>query len=315
MVEIIVKVTPIIVLILLGYFMRIKGFLSHETIGDLKKIIVDFALPSVLFLTFYNMELKAEHLWLSVAIFIMCTLLLLVGIGLYELGIVKWRVYPFINTSFSFGLLGIALFGTVFGQDNLNTFAVFGIGHELFIWILFMLTLRVRLNKEQLSPKMIINFVKSPLIIAVTAGILLNVTGATAVLNTMQLTGGVLNTLRYLADITNPLIFLIIGFSLEFDSHYTRLSAKYTLIRYVNVFVIAYLVKFLLIDPFMETGLMFEYAYFTFAALSPPLSLSIFIGKYGTMEEEKVASNMVVFSTMTAIILFMGLTIASTLLT
>lgn len=314
MAEIIVKVTPILVLILAGYAMRAKGFIGRSTIDDLKKIIVDMALPSVLFLTFYNMELRAEHLWLTVAIFILCTALLGTGILLHETGLIKWRVYPFINTSFSFGLLGIALFGTVFGQENVNTFAVFGIGHELFVWILFILTMRVRLNKERISGAMLVNFIKSPLIIAVTTGILLNATGAAGAMEDVQLVRGVLNTLQYLAAITNPLIFLIIGYSLEFDPHYLKLSAKYTLLRNINVFIMAYLVKLLLIDPFIETDRMFEYAFFTFAALSPPLSLSIFVGKYGRPEEEKIVSNMVVFSTLVSIVLFMGLTVVSTFL-
>lgn len=39
---------------------------------------------------------------------------------------------PFVSSAFCFGLLGIPLFGTVLGSENLGKISILGVGNELF---------------------------------------------------------------------------------------------------------------------------------------------------------------------------------------
>lgn len=311
--DVIAKVIPIFALIMLGYGMRQKNIMTQEMMDGLKKLVLNFALPAVLFVTFLKMEMKASYLVVSVGIFTLCLSLMLLGILYYETKIIKSKIFPFMGTSFSFGLLGIGLFSTVFGLENLNYFAVFGIGHEVFMWFIYMLVIRVRLNDEKLSPAMLLNFIKSPLIIAVMSGIALNVMGFSPWLHSFFITQGMIYTAEYLMLLANPLIFMIVGYGLEFDLQYTKESLKLVAIRYMNVLVLGYALKFFLLDRVMEANILFDYAYFTFLILPPPFSLSIFVGRYSQPYEQKLTNNFIVMNTLIGISVFIAFALWTTL--
>ena len=54
---------------LLGNFMRHKGILKGDTVGELKKIVVNFALPSLLFVAFLDIGLKVSYLLIFLVVF------------------------------------------------------------------------------------------------------------------------------------------------------------------------------------------------------------------------------------------------------
>ena len=59
--QIINQVLPILMLIFLGYWIRYKRFLTEVTIDELRKIVVNLALPAVLFISFLSIELKWSY--------------------------------------------------------------------------------------------------------------------------------------------------------------------------------------------------------------------------------------------------------------
>jgi len=313
MFDVIAKVTPIFSLILLGFWMKHKNIMSQEMMKGLEKLVLNFALPAVLFVTFLRMEMDVSYIIISIGIFALCLILLLIGIFYLNRGIVKTKIFPFMTTSFSFGLLGIGLYSTVFGLENLNYFAIFGIGHELFMWFIYMLMLRIRLNNEKLSPALLLNFIKSPLIIAVLSGICLNLLGLSTWLQDFFITKGLIYTAEYLMNLANPLIFMIVGYGLEFDSHFTKESFKLVLLRYLNVFVLGYLLKFFVLDAVLPNNLFFDYAYFTFLILPPPFSLSIFVGRYSEPYEQQLTNNFIVMNTLLGISAFILFALWTTL--
>ncbi|MHC1787753.1 MAG: hypothetical protein AB9880_11920 [Christensenellales bacterium] len=50
------KVLPIILLLLLGVWMRRKDFVSAQVFGGIKKITLNVAIPAILFLTFFRKQ-------------------------------------------------------------------------------------------------------------------------------------------------------------------------------------------------------------------------------------------------------------------
>ena len=79
-VKIINLVLPILFLILLGAWIRRKQFLNTSTIEDLRKMIVYFALPAVLFISFLNIELKSSYFLIFAFMFLLCIGLFLLGL-------------------------------------------------------------------------------------------------------------------------------------------------------------------------------------------------------------------------------------------
>lgn len=61
--DIINRVLPILLLISLGYFLRRRNFISENSINDVKKLVVNLALPAVLFLSFLQIELEIIFLF------------------------------------------------------------------------------------------------------------------------------------------------------------------------------------------------------------------------------------------------------------
>ena len=67
--QIINQVLPILLLISLGIWIRRKGFLADKTIDELRKVVVNIALPAVLFISFLNIELKSAYFVIFVVLF------------------------------------------------------------------------------------------------------------------------------------------------------------------------------------------------------------------------------------------------------
>ncbi|NDL67771.1 AEC family transporter [Anaerotalea alkaliphila] len=305
--ELIVKTMPIFLFIGMGYFFKTTQFLTSEQMGALKKLVVNMVLPAVLFLTFLRMEIGLQVLGATLGIILMCSIFMGLGYLLNLTGLLKNPTVPFMMTSFAFGFLGIALFATVFGEENLQYIALLGIGHELFVWTLYVLFMKVRLGEERVTAAFLMAFLRSPIILGVVLGILLNVAGLYGPLQASLWGQGILSTIQMVTALSSPLIFLIVGHGIAFDRKYILQSFWYTVLRYLLIFSAGYLFKFLVLDRFLEQSQLMDYAFFVFLLLPPPVSLPILIASYSKKQEHvDLTNNMVVFSTIASLLLFMG---------
>ncbi|WP_105614061.1 AEC family transporter [Vallitalea okinawensis] len=306
--EVIAKILPVILLIGLGYFLRWKQVINSVAISEMKKAVINIFLPAVLFVTFVDMELQDEYLLVFVAIFVLLILLFLIGILINKIPKVSHPLLPFALTATTFGLLGLSLYETVFGSENLIKMSIIGVGHELFIWFVYITLMKIRLNNEKFNLKVIMDFIKSPLIIAVVSGLALNMLGLSHYFHDNALLSGFFTTLKYLASISTPLILIIVGYGLVLNRKYMEKSIQLIILRLVVMLSIGYLFKWLVLDNIINDQ-FFDYAYFTFLILPPPMSLPIFAGKYSTKENSELLNNMVVLNTIICIIAFVAFTL------
>jgi predicted permease len=128
------RVLPILILVGLGYLIRQRRFLSEQSIEDLRKIVVNLGLPSVLFISFLNIELKITYLVVFAVMFSLCVALFGLGRLLKKVFRVQYEYYPFLMTGFEYGMLGVSLFGSAYGLERIGYIAVIDLGHEIFIW-------------------------------------------------------------------------------------------------------------------------------------------------------------------------------------
>ena len=176
-VEIINRVLPILLLLFLGYWTRRSGFLNDELVEGLRKIVVNIALPAVLFVSFLNVDLKPSFLALAVIIFGLCVALYIFGRFLGPRVQPDHPYFKFLMTGFEYGMLGISLFGSAYGMGNIGVFAVVDLGHELFIWFAFLpLLLRERDGIQRMSD-LLRSFLSSPVVIAILLSLLFNLLG------------------------------------------------------------------------------------------------------------------------------------------
>jgi predicted permease len=302
--ELISKVLPILILFAVGYIIRITNYLKKEVIDGLKKIVIDIALPSVLFIAFVDLDLKKEYLGLILSIMLLCIIMLINGFVLNKIPKISNPVLPYIMSGFTFGLIGIPLYITVFGEVNLPSMAIMGIGQEFFLWLIYISVMKLKLNNEKLNVSSIINFLASPLIIALILGISINLLGISNALYNQPILRGIYITLQYFSKIATPLILIVVGYGLSFDKEYTKLTIIYVALRYVFMLLVGYIIKELIINRFITFDSYLEHAYFTLLILPPPFSLSIFVEKFGQEENSKLVNNITVVSTCVCIVVY-----------
>ncbi len=304
MTDIISKIIPIIFLILLGSHFRFNNILRQSTVDEVKKIVIDVAFSAVLFITFLNMEIKKEYFLVSIIIFILLSIFYFAGLAFNLIKTISHPLLPFITSGFAFGFLGIPLFSTVFGSENLGKLSILGIGHEFFIWLVLYTILRIKLGNQRFSIGVAKQIIKSPAIISIVFGIVFNLTGFRTSIHSNSIMKGFYIMVEYLSSLSTPLILIIIGYGLKLNKKYMVQSIKFLIIRFTVILTVGYVFKYLIIDKVIVSEQIFNYAYFTFLILPPPLSLPIFIGAYSTKEHEELANNTVVLNTVVSIIIF-----------
>lgn len=306
MTQVLGKMLPIILLLILGQVIRRKNILQESTIGELKKMVINLFLPSVLFVTFVEMKLEVQYFMVFILSFVMLIAFYIVGCLLNKIPKLSHPMLPFVVTATTFGLLGLALYETAFGAEQLVKMSILGVGHELFIWFVYITLLKVKLSKEKIGIGIIKDFITSPLILSVVLGILVNVLGLSPFFMENTIGAGLFTTIKYLASIATPMILIIVGYGLVLRKEYTKQSIKFVAIRLLVMLTVGYAFKFLLFDRWMGNQPYFDYAFFTFLILPPPMSLPIFTSKYGTKEMGELINNTVVISTLLCILLFIG---------
>ncbi len=300
--EAITKIIPIILLVSLGYLIQRRQWATEDQMARIKSGIIMLALPAVLFLTFKDMELRMEQMLTTVAFFLMMGLVYatarLVSFRVREYG----ELVPYMSTGMAFGVLGIPLYAAVYGMENIGEISVFGVGHESFVWFVYVTLLKKNFNGESFGRKTVGNFLKSPVILSIVAGVAVNLLGLGPLFRTNVLLRGLANTLESLGGVTTPLIFIVIGYGIHLERAYVRPAVKLVALRYAILMPVSYLVKFLVMDRIVgEVTPLYNMAFFTFMVLSPPYVSAIYLGMYSSRENSYVVNNVLVISTVMAV--------------
>ena len=303
--QVITKIIPIFLLILVGYVLRRTQFITDIGIHALKKIIVNITLPFVLFKAFFIMELKKEYIVIVLLTITMYITSHTAGKLLQKIKFLNYRLMPYFTASCAFGLLGIPLFQIVFGEENLNYLSILGIGNEFFTWFILITLLKFDLNHEKFSLQTVSNFMKSPMIMGVITGLLLNIFKINTIILNNFILKGFYDGLDALAGIATPLILIVTGYGMVINKHYLKQSIKYVSVRLVVLFTIGYGFKYLLYNYFIQ-NIMFDFAFFTFIILSPPLLLPIIAADYCEKEEIELGNNIIIVSICASLVLFVG---------
>ena len=119
--------------------------------------------------------MKLAYVALFILMFLLCRGLL--GLGkLIKQGLhIRQTYFPFLITGFEYGMLGVSLFGGAYGLERIGYIAIVDLGHELFIWFVFLALLLMQRDGLQDPNQLAQAFLKSPVIIAILLGLLLNV--------------------------------------------------------------------------------------------------------------------------------------------
>ncbi|MBE2272504.1 MAG: hypothetical protein IAE80_29990 [Anaerolinea sp.] len=297
------RVLPIFLLIGIGYWIRRSSFLPEQTIDDLRKIVVNLALPSVLLISFLGIELQPAYLLIFVTLFLVNVLLLILGRWLRVRLNIPHPYFPFLITGFEYGMLGVSLFGSAYGLENLGYIAVIDLGHELFIWFVFLAFLLVRRDGLNRPGQLIGAFFRSPVIIGILAGLILNLLGLRAWLYESAVTGGIMATLDFLSKLTIPSMLIIIGYSIRFDTSAVRAAGTVIGVRLALMLPVIALLTAVLIRDLLNLDRGFEAALFTLLILPPPFIVPLYMPT-DQPDERRYVNNVLMLHTVVSLAIF-----------
>lgn len=297
-------ILKIVIFLLLGVFLRSGGVLKKSDIDGLKKIILYIAIPSVLFLSFSRLDFNLSFVPVTAAIFTINFGLFWLGVLIYKLGSSKDRILTLCMSTMNFALIGIPLYEAIFGLENLHNYTMLGVGNEIFVWFVFFFMFRWFLSSGKTEKGINKAFIKSPIIWSIIAGCVFSIAGLDLSVVENPLVNGVYQALENASKLTTPLILIFIGFNISISPDYIKKSIKITLIRFVFAFIIGYLIKFLVLDHFIEPNILSNSAFFLLISLPPVFALPILAAEYIDDEEMAVLNNSIILHALVTIIVF-----------
>lgn len=303
MVDIVIRIVPILLLLALGNFIRARRMLSFETVEELKGLVVNVALPAVLFMAFLEMRMERAYLGLFLVILLICLAMLLYGYILRRALSIRFGYYPFLMTGFEFGMVGISLFGSAYGLANLGYIAIVDLSHELFIWFVLVTMLTARRDGVSNVAGTLGSFIRSPLIIGIVSAIVLNLAGLGETFRTWPGTAAIAQTFGLLGDLLIPVILIIIGYGMGLSLRGIRDAAAVVITRLVVLLPLAFFVSRVVVRRVLSLEPAFEVAVFTFLILPPPYIIPLFM-KRDDEVERTYANNVLSVYTLVSLAIF-----------
>ena len=236
-------ILAIILLILIGYLAKKIGLLKPEDSLTLNKIVINIAIPSLIFLAMFNADLSNLKLLLPITLICIITgslCGLLVYIFSRARGYSKKTRWTLVGTStlFNSGFLGYPVVLGIFGATGLVRAVFYDMGSTILflsLGIFFILIFGGRYT----------SIIKRTVLFPPLWGIILGILA-----NILHLTPGFipLDVLKYLSGAAIPMIMISLGLSLEAGDlkNYFGAASFVTLTRLIISPMIAVLMVYIL---------------------------------------------------------------------
>lgn len=296
------SILPILLLFVLGFILQKSKSFSEPTIAGIKRIVSDLALPALMFQAFSTLEIESSYLLLVITIFLVCLVMVLLGKALAKPLGMKSPYFPLMMGGFEMGMLGYALFISVYGVEHLGKLALVDLGQVLFVFFVLMALLIKERDGVHNTKVLLRQFLTSPVIIAIFAGILVSLFGKHLEPNPLVTALG--EFISLLANLTVPLIAISIGYGIHIRKEGLAKAGKTILVRKVLLVAIALLINHFLVDGLLGMSAIYRYAVLLMFLTPPPFIVTIFM-KRGDKENADYVDNTLSMDTLVSIILVM----------
>jgi malate permease and related proteins len=301
--HVVAKVLPIIILIALGNVIRIKSVLRPETVEELKGLVVNIALPAVLFVAFLDMQMEPAFVGLFGTILLICLGLLAYGFLLKRLFSIPWDYFPHLTTGFEFGMLGVTLFGTAYGMANVGYIAIVDLSHELFIWFVLATMLTVKRDGAGSLKETVRGFLSSPLIVSIVSATALNLLGWGPAIRSSVPGSVVIETFGILGGLLIPAILIVIGYGMRLSWKGLQNAAGVIFARAILLVPVAVFVTRVIVPRVLQLDPAFEAAVITFLILPPPFIVPLFM-RMDQKDDRTYANNVLSVYTVVSLAVF-----------
>ena len=226
-------VLPILLLILLGYDLKRKGFLTGNFLKVGNKLVFRICLPAMLFINVYDIDSFASIRW-DIVVYCVSAILgiFILGLGTAMIGTkVPERKGVLLQCTFrsNFAIIGLPLAGALGGEEAMAVAAIVSAFAIPLFNILGVVALSVFVRNTDLGKhrvrNILLDIVKNPLIIGVMLGLLcLGLRGlqtrvfGDVVISLRDHTKFLYTALSSLKSIASPLALIVLGGQFEFSA-------------------------------------------------------------------------------------------------
>lgn len=302
--SIISKIFPVLILFTLGQYFKRSGYLSPNTLREIKTLVVNLFLPSLIFLSFSQTNVEYKHLLIAFTIFVTCGVLLFMGYGIKRVLNINSKYYPLLFTGFEAGMLGYSIFTLFYGPENVFKFALIDLGQVTFVFFVMVgILTSFKDTQKQSFKNMLSSFIKTPVIIAIILGIIFQKTGLINIFQENILLSSFIETLKLLSNITVPMIALVIGYELGFKKKNLTLTISTVVLRHIILLILAFILNEILIIRLLHLDKIFQSALFTMFILPAPFIIPLYMRDEDKEDAEFIAG-VLALNTIISIILF-----------
>lgn len=286
------SILPVLFLVGMGILLRKTNLIQESTIRDFQKLVVSITLPLLLFKAFATMVFETRYLLIVITVFFACTVVMAVSTKLRSFPGFSSDYSPFLMAGFEAGMLGYAIFGTMYGENSIQNFAVIDLGQVLFVFFVLVTGLEVFQGRQFNLNQTILNFVKSPVIIGIWAGVVFNLFGLYQVLKEIDLTSSILSTAEILAGLTTPLVALVIGYGLKFQKGRLALPLQTVTLRLIVWVSLAIIFNHFVVSKIMGLDRVFQAAVMLMAILPAPFVVPFYLRADHEQEREYILNTL-----------------------
>lgn len=305
------QITPVLFLIGLGAFLGKRGFLSLEVVEGLKRIIATIALPALLFLAFSRVYIQGRLGILGLIIFAACGVMGGVGVLAAHTFRLPSPSTIFLFQGFEAGMLGYSLFLSLYSEEALPFFASADLGQVLYVFTILMFQLQWTQTGRTGTPySLISNMLRSPVILAILAGLVSAVLDPGALVVPWKDKGFLYPFFRTIGSITTPLVCLVVGFGLK-DVRFNGTGSAFTasFLRILVGGLLGACIGYFLV-PLLGYEKMQSLAVGVIFLLPPPFIIPIF---FKQPEEQNYLSSVLSIHTLLSVLTIVTVAIVFTL--
>jgi len=204
-------------------------------------------------------------------------------------------------TGFEAGMLGYAIFGTVYGQENLYKFGLVDLGQVTFVFFILVPALQQEISGVQRFMDTIRSFFRTPVILSILGGVLLNQSGIYSLVTGDAWYGSLEATLQLLGGMTTPLVALIIGSELRLQTGGLSKPIRTTFLRLLVWVPAGLLFSLGVVGLLLDLDRTYQAAVMTMAILPPPFVIPLFMKSASDDETVYVVNTLSLFTIVTLV--------------
>ena len=296
------SIIPIIALIVLGYFLQVRGWFHNDFGNDLSKLIMNVAMPVSIFVSVLKYLTLEKLISLSGGL-IYTFVAFALGYIVAFLSVKAFKVAPgrrgtvintFVNANTIF--IGLPLNIALFGDDALAYFLIYYITTTISTWTLgvFLMTSDSKSGKKKQES----HFDWKKLLPAPLLGFIVSV--VFLIIN-IPLPSFVSSTLGYVGGLTTPLSLVYIGIVLAKAGIKTIRFDKDSIVALVGRFIVAPVLMFAVLKLMAPGMVTAEYQTFMIQSATPALAVLPILANQGDGDVE-FSTNIVTLSTVLFVI-------------